>query len=123
MRALDIISLAGAATSALTAFRAYKVTGSASSRSLREVLRGMNRSERKRLTEEIIRINHPNVSNQVLKAMIRSGQYPTRFSNNSINAALMLHVKDAVGATLSFSGSLTSGVLREVVIGVFEDVQ
>lgn len=122
MQALDIISIAGAATSALAAFKAYQVVRSASSRSLLEILKGMSRAERKRITEEIIRVNHPKVSNRLLKQMIRGGQYPKRLSNTSINTALMLHLKDAIGATLSFSGSASSGIVRNAAIGIYEEI-
>lgn len=123
MRALDIISLAGAATAGIMSFKAYQVAKTATGKSLKQTLRGMSRAERKRLTEEIIRVNHPGVSNTALKRMIRSGLYPKRYSSNTINTSLMLHVKDAVGATFSFSGSFTSGVLRNIAVGVYEEVK
>jgi len=120
---LDIISLAGAGSASLASFKAYKAVRSVSSRSLLDILKGMSRSERKRMTEEIIRINHPGVSNKVLKQMIQGGVYPKRYSTNSINSALMLHLKDSVGATLSFAGSASSGTIRNFVIGVYEENQ
>lgn len=120
MRALDVISLAGVAGAGLSSFKAYKAVRSVSSRSLLEILKGMTRAERKRLTKEIIRVNHPGISNSVLKQMINSGVSPKTFPHETINAALMLHVKDAVGASFSFTGSATSGVISEMVIGVYE---
>lgn len=120
-KALDVISLAGAASSALAAFKAYQLAKTASSRGVLDILKGMTRAERKRMTEEIVRINHPGISNGVLKAMIRSGEVPKRFSNHTINHGLMLHVKDAIGATLSFSGSAFSGTVKDFVIGVYEE--
>lgn len=122
-KALDIISLAGAGAATLASFKAYQVARTASSRSVMEILKGMTRAERKRITEEIIRVNHPGVSNTVLKSMILSGAYPARYSAKTINTALMLHVKDAIGATFSFTGSATSGVARDLVIGVYESTQ
>jgi len=54
------------------------------------------------------------------KAKNHGGQTPKRYSQHSINTGLMLSVKDAVGATLSFSGSAFSGNVKNVVIGVYE---
>ena len=79
---LDIISLAGAGSASLASFKAYQAVRSVSSRSLLDILKGMSRSERKRMTEEIIRINHPGVSNKKLKQMIQGGVYPKRYSKN-----------------------------------------
>lgn len=118
--ALDTISLAGAGSAALTTFKVYGVIRKVSPRGITDILKGMTRSEKKRLTEEIIRIDHPKVSNKMLKRMIRDGVYPKRYSDESINTALMLHLKDSIGATLSFAGSATSGNVKNFVIGVYE---
>lgn len=120
MRALDVISLAGAASAGLSAFKAYQVARTSSSRSIKSILQGMTREERKRLTREIIKVNYPGISNGALKKMIRSGAFPKIYSRESINTALMLHVKDAIGASFSFTGSAFSGVLGEMVVGVYE---
>lgn len=48
MTALDVIPLVGMAGSGLSAFKAFSVARSASSRSLLEILKGMTRAERKR---------------------------------------------------------------------------
>lgn len=102
--ALDVISIAGAATATLTTFKVFATVNKVSPRGITDLLKSMTRSEKKRLTEEII----------------RESIYPKRYSNESINAALMLHLKDSIGATLSFGGSATSGVVRDFVIGVYE---
>jgi len=57
------------------------------------------------------------------KAKNHGGQIPKRYSQHSINIGLMLSVKDAVGATLSFSGSAFSGNVKHYVIGAYEAQQ
>ncbi len=119
-KALDLISLAGVGATGLTTVKAVLNLRKASSRSLLDILKGMTRSERARLTKELARAQSPGLSNKAFKEMVRVGELPKRFSNHSINTALMLSVKDAVGATLSFSGSAFSGNVKNFVIGVYE---
>lgn len=92
----------------------------ASSRSTVEVLKGMTRAERKRLTQEIIKLNHPGVSGKVMKALIAGGKYPKRYTQGQISQALTLKVQEAVGASISFIGSASSGVVKSVAVGVYE---
>ncbi len=118
---LDVASLAGVAVSGATALKAFSTLKAASGKSTREILKSMSRSERKRLTNEVIRNNHPGISNKVLKSLVRKGQYPKRYSALQINDALVSQFKDIVGATLSFTGSATSGTVRTLTFGIFED--
>lgn len=118
---LDVASLGGVAVSGATALKAFATLRAASGKSTREILKRMSRSERKRLINEIIRNNHPGISNQALKALVKKGQYPKRYSMVQINDALVSQFKDIVGATLSFTGSATSGTVRTLTFGIFED--
>ena len=54
--------------------------------------------------------------------MVRANAYPKRYSNIQITEALKLQLKDALGATLSFTGSATSGVVKSLAIGIYEGV-
>ena len=72
--------------------------------------------------EEIIMVNHPGISNGALKAMVRGKLYPKRYSNIPITEALKLQLKDALGATLSFTGSATSSVAKSLAIGIYEGI-
>ncbi len=119
-KALDLISLAGVGATGLATVKSVLNLRKASSRSFLEILKGMSRPERARLTKELARAKVPGLSNKAFKEMVRAGEFPKRFSNHSINTALMLSVKDAVGATLSFSGSASSGNVKNFVIGVYE---
>jgi len=80
----------------------------------------MTRAERRRITEEVIRINHPGISNSALKAMVRNNLYPKRYSSIQITEALKLQMKDAISATLSFTGSAITGDVRSIAVGIFE---
>ena len=118
--ALDVISLAGAGAATYSAIRAAQALKASSGKSYRQALAGLNRQERKRLTEEIIRRNHPGVSSRVLKAMVRSGGYPTRYTTRQINQTLRNQIKNSVAASLSFYGSATAGTVRSLAVGIYE---
>lgn len=118
--ALDVISVGGAVASGFATIKLMLTTRAATGKSFTEILKGMSRAERKRLTEEIIRVNHPGISNGALKSMVRSNLYPKRFSNIQITEALKLQIKDAIGATLSFTGSATAGSVNGIAVGIYE---
>ncbi|BEU04564.1 hypothetical protein OAG1_33640 [Agarivorans sp. OAG1] len=120
--ALDIISLAGAATAGVASIKAFKLMQATSGKPTLELLNGLTRAERARLTKEIIRLNHPGVSNAVLKTMVRNGVYPKRYAGVQITNALKLQLKDAVGASMSFSGSALSGTVKGLAIGIHQEL-
>mgnify|MGYP001327125966 FL=1 len=121
--ALDVISLGGAAAATATTIKALQTLRKSSGRSTREILRGLNRSERKRLTEEVIRLNHPQISNQALKRLVRSGGYPKRYSQIEITQSLRIRLKDTLAASLTLTGSITAGAINRVALGIHEVVE
>jgi hypothetical protein len=121
--AIDVISLAGAGAAGAATLRSIKMLKASSSKSTTELLRGLSRAERKRLTEEIIRANHPGISAKMMKSMIAAGTYPQRFSNPQISQALAMQLKDALGATFSFTGSASSGAVRALAVGVYSQIE
>src|SRR5690625_1693588 len=121
--ALDVVSMAGATAAAASTVRAMKTLRRSSGRSTRELLRGLNRSERRRLTEEIIRINNPTISNQALKRLVRSGAYPKRYAQTEITQSLAVRLKDALAASLTLTGSVMAGSINRVALGVYEVIE
>jgi len=120
-KVLDLVSLAGVGATGLTAIKAVQNLKKVSSRSTIQILKSMTRPERTRLSKELARVEVPGLSNKTFKRMVRSGVQPNRYSQHSINTALMLNLKGAVGATLSFSGSAFSGNIKHFVIGIYEE--
>lgn len=118
--AVDAISLADAGASGVVLAKTLKIAKTASSKSTPEILKGLSRAERKRLTQEIIKLNHPGISAKVMKSLISAGKYPKRYSQQQISQALSLRVKEALAASLSFFGSATSGVTRQIAVGVYD---
>jgi hypothetical protein len=93
----------------------------ATSRSWKEVLQGLNRAERKRLTKELIRMQNKNASNTQIKALIRAGTFPSRFAAEQISTALFRQLRDAVSATLAFTGSAVSGHVKALYVSVYQE--
>ena len=120
--ALDVISIAGAAAAGAATLKMVKLLMATSGKSSLSILKGLTRSERKRLTQDIIRLNHPSVSNKILKRMIRSGHFPKRYNGIQITQSLKLQLKDAVGASMSFTGSGLSGTVNTVAVGIYEEL-
>ncbi len=84
-------------------------------------LHNLNRHERKRLTLEIVKLNHPALahSNNALKRMINANMYPKRYQQIQINDALRVRIKDAVAGILNFGGSATGGSIKYLAVGVY----
>jgi hypothetical protein len=130
MQVLDGVALAGAATSALTALRFVNTTRAASGKSMREVLRGLNRQERRRLTDELLQMNNPALTPALRKLRQVAGSMPRRISNTEIRKITLNHIHDAIGAGVSVSGSAYSGNLnllgsqaKAIAIGLYEEFE
>jgi hypothetical protein len=118
---LDVVSLAGAAASASAAVRAAKAIQRATGRSWITILKGMSRAERKRLAEELIRLERPGVSGRALKEMVRMGTFPKRLQSAEITERLFTQLKDAISATLALGGSGTAGVVKMVYVHIAQE--
>ena len=119
--ALDVISLAGAAAAGAATLKAIKLLKASSLDNSKILLNRLSRAEKKRLTQDIIRLNHPGVSNSALKQLINTGSYPKRYTGTQISLTMTLKLKEAVGATMSFAGSALSGTVNSLAIGVYEE--
>ena len=97
------------------------VIRSASNRSWRDILNGMNRAERRQLTKELIRLQNRNASGAQIKQLIRMGQFPSRFAADEISTALFSQLRDAIGATLAFTGSAMSGLVKSLFVSVYQE--
>lgn len=117
-KSLDYISLVGVGASGTATIKAI----SNLQNSLNEVLKGLNRQERVRLTKEISKQNIPNLSSKAYKQLVRSGNVKRRYSSQEISNAVRLQLKDAIGATISFVGSATSGNVGAIAVGIYEEL-
>lgn len=120
--ALDFVSLAGAGSSGLVTARFVLLTKRATGKPTLDVLKGLNRNERSRLTKELARVQHPGVSNAMVKAMQRSGDLPKRLSHAQVKSATLTQIRDALGGTLGFLGSASSGLVKSIAVGVYGEL-
>lgn len=120
-RAVDFVSLAGAGAAGLKTLKMLKGMR-AKGIPLDQALRGLDRHQRARLTREVIRMKHPNVSNKMLKLAQRTGRAPKRYGATEISRATALQLKDAVSGGMAIGSSLTGGAIRSLAIGLHEEV-
>ncbi|WDD99823.1 hypothetical protein [Thalassomonas actiniarum] len=120
--ALDLISLGGAIAAGAATLKAVKLLQANSGKTAEAILKGLTRAEKKRLTQDIVRLNHPGISNKLLKGLVRSGHFPKRYTGIQINHALRLQLKDAIGASMSFAGSALSGTVNSLAVGIHEEL-
>lgn len=118
--ALDVLSLAGAGASSVVVTKSLTQLGKSTGKTTYQVLQGLTRLERKRLTQDLIKLKNPNISKKTMQTLIGSGKYPKRYSQQQINRAVALQFKDALSASITVTGSLYSGNLGDIAIGIYE---
>ncbi|QHD04761.1 NAD synthetase [Pseudomonas sp. R76] len=123
MIALDAASLVGVGSSALATVKLVRLNKAATGKSVREVLRGLNRQERAKLTKELLSINDPRLTSKMIKLKQLSGELPKRFTPTEVKHATVTQIKDALGAAIGFTGSAVSGNVRTIAVGLYEEAE
>lgn len=123
MIALDAASLVGLGSSALATVKLVRLNKASTGKSVREVLRGLNRQERAKLTKELLSINDPRLTSKMIKLKQLSGDLPKRFTPTEVKHATVTQIKDALGAAIGFTGSAVSGNVRTIAIGLYEEAE
>ncbi|AZF45816.1 MULTISPECIES: NAD synthetase [unclassified Pseudomonas] len=120
---LDAASLVGVGASTLTTVKLVRAAKASTGKSLRDVLRGLNRQERARLTKELLSINHPSLTAKMLKLRQASGELTKRFTPTQLKHGTTTQIKDALSAVVGFGGSAYSGNVNTIAIGLYEEVK
>lgn len=111
--ALDIISLAGAGAGLKSTIETYKLMkATTSSGNLINWLKSLSRSERRRITEEIIRSQNPGISNAGIKAVMKAGIYPKRYPAEALQKSLQRELSSAFVNSSAFVGSALTGTIK-----------
>ncbi len=118
--ALDVLSLAGASVSSVIVKKSLAQISKSTGKSARQALQGLSRQERKRLTQDIIKLNNPGISKKTMQKLIGGGKYPKRYSQHQINYTIAHQFKNALSASITVTGSLYSGVLGDIAIGIYQ---
>lgn len=121
--ALDVISLAGAGSSLKQMANVNKVLKNSTGANIKDALKGLNRQQRRALTEEVIKLDYPGVPRKVLKNLILKGHVPNRLPQRAISASVMVSLTDALAGSLTVIGSMNAGAVRTLAIGIYERVE
>lgn len=118
-KALDVVSLAGVGATGATVLRVMNMRKAMTGRSWYQSLKGLNRQERRRLTNEILQNRNPALTPTMRKALQRSGELPKRFATSEISSTLAINIKDALSVG---TGLLGSGTIQTYAIGLYEEL-
>ncbi|UJF22316.1 hypothetical protein [Shewanella sp. OMA3-2] len=119
--AIDLVSLAGAGASAAVTLKSIKLMQAQTGKTTYDLLKGLSRPEQRRLSAELLRLNIPGVSKKAFKNMVKKGVIK-QYSGRQITASFRLQITDAVGAAVSFSGSVFSDTVRNLAIGIYQEM-
>jgi hypothetical protein len=118
---MDILGLAGVAATAVGTAKAVMLMKNATGKPFLQILKGLSRYERKRLTEEILRSNHPGLSNTKMKLLQLAKAAPKRYSPKAISDGIRQQLLEVVGAVGNLTGSATGGTLNQAMSVVNDD--
>jgi hypothetical protein len=112
---MDGIGLVGAAVSATGMLKTVMILKKTSGKATIDILRGMSRQERRRLTEELLESNNPGLSRSKIKDLtnLKTKSFPKRYSTRAINVGVREQLLNAVGAMGNVVGSATSGLINQ----------
>ncbi|WP_095183878.1 NAD synthetase [Pseudomonas sp. Irchel 3H9] len=119
--ALDGISLVGAGSTTFVTVKTVMTIKNTTGRNLTDILRRMSRQERAKLTYEVLRLQNPRHSGEIIRLKQLAGTLPKRFNNGQLRQDLLIQLSDQVGAALAVTGSGLSGNINPIVIGIYEE--
>lgn len=119
---LDAVSLLGASVSALATIRLVNATRKSTGKTLPQVLKGLSRQERAKLTQELLSIRHPEMTRKMIRLKQLAGKMPKRFTPAEVKQGTVLQIQDALGAALGVASSSMSGNIRTVAVGIYEEM-
>ena len=122
-KALDYMSLAGASVSGYQTTKMVLSLKQTTGKGVSEILKGLNRQERANLTKEIVRKNLPTFSSKARKQLTLSGVIPKRYSQATISTSVSHQLLDAIGGSVSIIGSGYSGEIKNLAIGIYEELK
>ena len=118
---LDTIALLGVATSVLTTIRTVNTATKATGKPLRKVLKGLNRQERAKLNDELLRLQDPRLTPKILKVKQANRTLPKRISATEMQLATAHHKREALAAAVGFASSSMPGNIKALAIGIYEE--
>lgn len=120
--ALDAVSLSGVVVTAGVTLKLRNIVKASIGKNTVQLLRGLNRQERKALTQELLLIKDPRLTPKLLKLRQAAGKLPRRFATAQIRESTKLQIAACVSTLHDISGSFMSGILRTMAIGISQEV-
>jgi hypothetical protein len=118
---LDVISVAGGVASLGQTAQAAVRLSRTSGRPLSQIIRGMTRAERRRLAEDLARYTGQAPTRRQFIRLAREGRIPRSFTRQQVNQAMVNELLNSISSGLTFAGSATGGVARQVIVYLVED--
>lgn len=122
MNVLDFITLAGASVSIVGTGILKRVMLKTTGKSIRLGVKGLSRQERYQLTTELLSIRHPELSLKMIKLERIAKRLPKRFTPIEVKSSLQVQIKDLWAGRLAVVGSIISGNLNPMALGIYEEV-
>lgn len=113
---LDGISIVGGGASIGQALRSVLQLTRTSGKPIMEILKGLNRAQRKQLAMELARYQGQASTRKQFLRLARTGKIPKVLRNHEIQEALRNELLSSISSSLTFSGSATGGLFREVYV-------
>lgn len=118
---LDAVSLLGTGSTALSTIRFVSMLKKATGKNTHQVLKGLSRQERVKLTRELLSINHPELTRKMIKLKQMAGEMPKRYTSAEVRRGTIIQMLDALGAVSGVTGSMRSGNIRTIAVGLYEE--
>jgi hypothetical protein len=122
MTGLDAASLLGAGAASMSTVRLVNTLKKATGKNTHQVLKGLNRQERVKLTRELLSVNHPEMTRKMIKLKQLAGEIPKRYTSADIRNVTLLQMLDALGAVTAVAGSVGSGNMLIIAVGLYEEI-
>jgi hypothetical protein len=121
--ALDAVAVVGAGTSFLTTVKLVSLTKATTGKGWHQVLRGLTRQERAKLTKELLSVQHPQLTSKMMKLKQLVGELPKRLTPATLRHATVTQIKDVVGASMTVAGSAMNGNFRTIAVGLYDEFE
>ena len=118
---IDGVAIAGAVVDVGQQTRLIVRMSRGTGRPVREILKGLNRADRKRLAREMAAWKKRADTPAKFKKLVKAGKFPKLFKREAVTAAMKEALLSNVSATLSLVGSTYSGNINGVVVYIATD--
>ena len=118
---LDGVAIAGAVVDVGQQTRLIVRMSRSTGKPIREILKGLNRADRKRLAREMAAWKKRADTPAKFKRLVRAGKFPKLFRREAVTAAMKEALLSNISATLTLVGSGYSGNINGLVVYIASD--